>query len=124
MTRLTRNFHQRLSGYKYAINCLLGFCSHEINFCGKMGDNDWDTVTKIGYRANQTKPTTVKSNAEKNAAARAGVLQAEKKFSGTNLHPHPHSRFFPSPPILSIFLVDLLSLPAMFFLQEPGLTSR
>jgi hypothetical protein len=47
-----------------------------------MGDNDWDTVTKIGYRANQTRSTTVKSNAQINAAARAGTLQTEKKFSG------------------------------------------
>ena len=60
-----------------------------------MGDNDWDTVTKIGYRANQTKPTTAKSNAEKNAAARGGVLQAEKKFSGTNLHLHLGSATLP-----------------------------
>jgi hypothetical protein len=48
-----------------------------------MADNEWDTVTKIGYRAHQTRATTTKSNAEINAAARAGTLQTEKKFSGT-----------------------------------------
>lgn len=52
-----------------------------------MGDNDWDTVTKIGYRANQTRPTTVKTKAELNAAARAGTLQTEKKFTGMSPSP-------------------------------------
>lgn len=44
---------------------------------------DWDTVTKIGYRANQNRSTTVKGNAAVNAAARSGTLQTEKKFTGS-----------------------------------------
>jgi len=44
---------------------------------------EWDTVTKIGYKAHQTRATTVKGNAGINAAAREGSLQAEKKFTGT-----------------------------------------
>ena len=43
---------------------------------------EWDTVTKIGYKAHQTRATTVKGNAAVNAAARTGTLQAEKKFTG------------------------------------------
>lgn len=42
-------------------------------------------MTKIGYRAHQSRPTAVKSKTGINAAARAGTLQTEKKFSvGTN----------------------------------------
>jgi hypothetical protein len=44
---------------------------------------EWDTVTKIGYRANQGRATTVKGNTSINAAARSGTLQTEKKFTGT-----------------------------------------
>ena len=43
---------------------------------------DWDTVTKIGYKAHQTRATTVKTASGINAAARQGTLQAEKKFTG------------------------------------------
>jgi putative transcription factor len=42
---------------------------------------DWETVTKIGYRVNSGRPTTVKSKSEINAAARSGGVQAEKKFT-------------------------------------------
>lgn len=59
---------------------------------------EWDTVTKIGYKAHQTRSTTVKSNAGINAAARQGTLQAEKKFTGTFA---PDSS--PEPPLSGVF---------------------
>jgi hypothetical protein len=48
-----------------------------------MGDNDWDTVTKIGFKTGSTRQTTVKGSAAINAAARTGSLSSEKKFTGT-----------------------------------------
>jgi putative transcription factor len=43
---------------------------------------DYDKPTVIGYRAHQTRSTTVKGNTGINAAARSGSLQSEKKFTG------------------------------------------
>ncbi len=46
-----------------------------------MGDSDWDSTVKIGYRANQ-KAGIARTNAELNAARRSGdLLSTEKKFS-------------------------------------------
>jgi Multiprotein bridging factor 1 len=56
-----------------------------------MGDNDWDTVTKIGFKTGSTRQTTVKGSAAINAAARTGSLSSEKKFTGTNPPPELRS---------------------------------
>jgi len=54
-----------------------------------MGDNDWDTVTKIGYKTHATKQTTVKGSSALNAAARAGSTASEKKLTGMRPSPSP-----------------------------------
>lgn len=69
---------------------------------------EWDTVTKIGYRAHQTRATTVKGNSSINAATRTGPVQTEKKFTGTLL---------PSPPTCP-------SLSPFGYLGSDGFGSR
>ncbi|ODV89337.1 hypothetical protein CANCADRAFT_3965 [Tortispora caseinolytica NRRL Y-17796] len=45
--------------------------------------SDWDTVTVIGQRANANRITTARTNAEVNAARRAGaIVSVDKKFTG------------------------------------------
>ena len=52
-----------------------------------MGDNDWDTVTKIGYKTHATRQTTVKGSSALNAAARTGPIASEKKVTGISPPP-------------------------------------
>ncbi|KAK9361435.1 multi protein bridging factor 1-domain-containing protein [Lipomyces starkeyi] len=51
-----------------------------------MGDQDWDSVTVIGQKANSRHSNTARSNSEINAARRSGgVVSTDKKYgAGSN----------------------------------------